>query len=141
MGELFYALLFHTGYPVVLREKALQVLVLLLTTDKVARKDKVQVLLQERDMFCGLVSLIQNSEIFVSSRMLCSLVDIALLTGGGHVNDTVVSCYCVLQYFFYFADSSSGANALISLILLAAKCDVTTRLHAAKKVLCNFLTL
>ena len=82
MGELFYALLFHTGYPVVLREKALQVLVLLLTTDKVARKDKVQVLLQERDMFCGLVSLIQNSEIFVSSRMLCSLVDIALLTGG-----------------------------------------------------------
>ena len=102
MGELFYALLFHTGYPVVLREKALQVLVLLLTTDKVARKDKVQVLLQERDMFCGLVSLIQNSEIFVSSRMLCCLVDIALLTGDLHVNDTVVSCYCVLQYFFLF---------------------------------------
>ena len=97
MGELFYALLFHTGYPVVLREKALQVLVLLLTTDKVARKDKVQVLLQERDMFCGLVSLIQNSEIFVSSRMLCSLVDIALLTGGGHVNDALVSCHCVLR--------------------------------------------
>lgn len=81
MGELFYALLCHSGHPVALREKALQVLWLLLATDRVSRKDKVQVLLQERDMFRGLVSLIQNAEIFVSSRMLCSLVDIALLTG------------------------------------------------------------
>ena len=81
MGELFYALLFHTGYPVLLREKALQVLWLLLTTERVSRKDKVQVLLQERAMFRGLVSLVQNAEIFVSLRMLSSLLDIALLTG------------------------------------------------------------
>ena len=135
MGELFYALLFHTGYPVLLREKALQVLWLLLTTERVSRKDKVQVLLQERAMFRGLVSLVQNAEIFVSLRMLSSLLDIALLTGTSVCVKFFSHLFTFVALLFFFrSDSASGANAVIALLLLAAKCDVTTRLHITKKV-------
>ena len=118
MGELLYMMLINAAYPVMLREKVLQVrvqlyecddhkvadssysvhcimtsphlpysvcvlqvLLQLLRTDKVSLKDKVQLHLCQRDLFLGLVSLVQSSRVYISQRMLSQLIDIALLTG------------------------------------------------------------